>query len=132
MISWSDVAPLFTTTAVAHLATVGTDGGPRSVPLWIDVEGESDLVFFTVAGSLKDRNIARDPRVAISITEPGKPLHMATVRGDVVERLEGDAALPTVDRIARKYTGEPYELREGLAVMVVRPTSWWALDYSDE
>lgn len=130
MSSWSDAARLLATTAVAHLATLGADGGPRSVPLWIDLEGESDLVFFTEVGSVKDRNIARDPRVALSITEPGNPLHMATVRGEVVERVEGDAALVIVDRIARKYTGEPYELRRGLAALVVRPTSWWARDYS--
>jgi PPOX class probable F420-dependent enzyme len=130
MTPWSDIARTFSTTAVVHLATVGSDGGPRSVPLWVDLQGESDLVFFTEAGSLKDRNIARDPRVALSLTAPDNPFDMATVRGEVVKRIEGDAALETVDRISRKYSGEPYPVRTGLVALIVRPTSWWARDYS--
>jgi len=130
MTDWTEVAPKFAGTAVAHLATVGKDGGPRSVPVWIDVEGESDLAFFTEAGSLKDRNIARDPRVALSVTDPSNPLDMATVRGEVIARVEGEDAMAITDRIARKYTGDPYEIRSGLVAFVVRPTSWWGRDYA--
>lgn len=130
MTDWNEIAPMFAGTAVAHLATVGKDGGPRSVPVWIDVEGDTDLAFFTEAGSLKDRNIQRDPRVALSVTHPANPLDMATVRGDVVERIEGEGALAITDRISIKYTGAPYEVRSGLVAFVVRPTSWWGRDYA--
>ncbi|MBO3663900.1 pyridoxamine 5'-phosphate oxidase family protein [Microbacterium stercoris] len=130
MIDWNDVAPKFAGTAVAHLATVGRDGGPRSVPLWVDVVDETDLAFFTEAGAAKDKNIGHEPRVALSVTDPANPLDMATVRGEVTARLEGEAALVLVDRIAVKYTGEPYGVRTGLVAFVVRPTSWWAHDYA--
>jgi len=53
-----------------------------------------------LTGSLKDRNLQRDPRVAVSVTGPRNPLDMATVRGRAVRRLTGDDALPIVDRIA--------------------------------
>ncbi len=39
------------------------------------------------------------------------PYREADLRGRVVERIDGDAALVLADRIARKYTGEPFPLR---------------------
>ncbi len=62
-----DVRALFAGRNYAHLATVGP-AGPTSVPVWIDVEGDR-LVFFTQSGSRKARNIARDPRVALSVVD---------------------------------------------------------------
>ena len=70
----------------AHVATVLPDGAPHSVPVWIGVEGEQ-VVFFTGPGSRKARNIAGDPRVAISITDREQPFRMAMIRGRGVGRL---------------------------------------------
>lgn len=130
MRDWSEVAERFTTTAVAHLATLQPDGSPRVVPVWIDVHGDTDLVFFAETSSVNARNVTRDPRVAISITRPDQSLDMAAVRGEVVERLDGPAAMTVIDRISRKYTGGAYTLRAGMAAFVVRPRSWTANDYS--
>lgn len=126
---WADVARYFETEAVAHLATVEPDGSPNSVPLWIARHGESDLVFFSTEESRKERNIDRDARVAISITKPENSYHMATIRGEVVERVHGDRAQEIVDAIFRKYTGEPYSVRSGHTVFVVRPRVWVAREY---
>ncbi len=71
----------------AHVATVLPDGAPHSVPVWIGVEDER-VVFFTGPGSRKARNIAGDPRVAISITDREQPFRMAMIRGRVVDRVE--------------------------------------------
>lgn len=143
MAEWSDVARYLSTDAVVHLATLGKDGGPRSVPVWVDVHdslpdggdggptGGQGLAFFTEAGSVKDRNLSRDPRLALSVTAPGNPLSMATVRGEVVARLTGDEATTVVDRISRAYTGGPYEVDGEWVVFLVRPTSWWATDYQE-
>lgn len=131
MKAWSDVVRYFTGDAVAHLATIDEDGGPHVVPLWIDRGGESDLVFFTLEGSRKDRNIAREPRVAISITDSGNAFDMATVRGEVIERVDGERGMEIIDRIAHTYTGGPYPVRSGLVAFVVRPTAWRSRDYSD-
>jgi PPOX class probable F420-dependent enzyme len=137
---WSAVARYLSTDALAHLATLGKDGGPRSVPVWVDLHdglpdaastGGQGLAFFTEEGSVKDRNLARDPRLALSVTAPGNPLSMATVRGEVVDRLTGGAAMEAVDRISRAYTGGPYDVRSGFVAFLVRPTSWWANDYAE-
>lgn len=128
--SWNDVRPYFLRTAVAHVATLLPDGSPHSVPVWVGVE-DDHLAFFSLADSRKDRNVRADPRVAFSITHPDNPLDMATVRGRVMERIDGDAALPIVDRIAERYTGERYDIRSGLAAFLVQVDVCWARDYTN-
>jgi PPOX class probable F420-dependent enzyme len=129
MSDWESTRPYFERAAVAHVATLMPDGSPHSVPVWVGVEGDH-LALFMVAGSRKDRNLQRDPRIAISVTRPDEALDMAFVRGEVIRRLEGDEAMVIVDRIAEKYTGAPYELRDGMAAYLVHPATCWAQDYS--
>lgn len=57
---------------------------------------------------------------------------MATVRGEVVARIDGDDGMAIVDRLLIKYTGEPYADREGLVAFVIRPERWSARDYGTE
>lgn len=128
MTDWMRAKPFFETDAVAHLATLMADGSPHSIPLWVAVEGER-LVFFTEVDTLKDRNLRRDPRVAISVTGADNPYASAFVRGEAVERIDGPEALPYVDRISTLYTGEPYGTRRGLAVWVVEPRKAWSRTY---
>lgn len=104
----------------AHLATILPDGSPYSTPLWVDLEGEL-IAFLTGPGSRKARNIARDPRVAISITQRDRPFTMAHIRGRVVRRLEGDAAWAIIDRISHKYVGSPYARDNDRVVFLVEP-----------
>jgi hypothetical protein len=40
------------------------------------------------------------------------------VRGRVAERVEGEAALALIDRLALKYTGEPFPMRSGTVYLV--------------
>ncbi|MFB8227615.1 TIGR03618 family F420-dependent PPOX class oxidoreductase [Cellulosimicrobium sp. NPDC055967] len=91
---------------VAHLATVLPDGGPHVVPLWVGWE-EDRLAFLTGPGSRKARNLARDPRVAVSVTETGNPYVMATLRGRVVEVLDDDAGWAVVDRLPSSTPAAP-------------------------
>jgi PPOX class probable F420-dependent enzyme len=131
MTDWDGARALFDRAAVAHVATLLRDGSPHSVPVWVGVEGDS-LAFFMLDGSTKDRNLRRDPRVALSITDPDEPLRMAAVRGRAETRLEGDAAQRIVDRLAVKYTGKPYFQRSGNVAYLVTPESAWAQDYSGD
>ena len=116
-----DVHALFVGPNYAHVATVLPSGAPHSVPVWTGIEGEH-VVFFTQPGSRKARNLARDPRVAFSITDHESPYRMAQVRGRVVSTVEGDAALEIIDRLAVKYTGRPFPMRSGI-VFLIEPVS---------
>jgi PPOX class probable F420-dependent enzyme len=113
---------------IAHVATVLPDGAPHSVPVWIGMEGDL-IAFLTSPGSRKARNLAREPRLAISITDPDQPYAMAEVRGRVRERLEGDAAWAVIDRLSHKYTGGPYQVRTDRIVFLVEPERAWARSF---
>jgi len=112
-----DVRTLFEGANYAHVATVLPSGAPHSVPVWTGMEGDR-VVFFTQPGSRKARNLARDPRVAFSITDHERPYRMAQVRGRVAATVEGDEALEIIDRLALKYTGAPFPMRSGVVFLV--------------
>jgi PPOX class probable F420-dependent enzyme len=104
-----------------HLATLMPDGAPHSVAVWGGLEGDR-VCFFTQPGSLKARNVERDARVAISVTDHENPYRTAQLRGRVVETRDGDDALAVMDRLARTYTGNDFPMRSG-RLYLVEPTS---------
>jgi PPOX class probable F420-dependent enzyme len=116
-----DVRLLLGTTAVAHLATVLPDGSPHSVPVFVGAEGDR-IAFFTGPGSQKAKNLRRDPRVALSIAAADDPFTPVVVRGRVVEWLAGDAAWEIVDRIAKRYIGQPYPREQERVVALIEPS----------
>jgi PPOX class probable F420-dependent enzyme len=123
-----DVRALFDAPNLAHLATLMPDGSPHSVPVWVGLEGDR-IAFLSAPESRKARNVARDPRVCISVADSGRPTTMAQVRGRVVERLDGDPAWELIDRISTKYTGEPFHLRSGRVIYLVAADHAWGEAY---
>lgn len=113
-----DVRALVAGTNIAHLATLLPDGSPHSVPLWVDLEGDR-IAFLTSPESRKARNVAKDPRVALSLLDAEQPTRMAHLRGRVVASVDGDAGWAIIDRMAQKYLGMPYPLREDRVVYLV-------------
>lgn len=112
---------LFAGPNIAHIATILPDGGPHSVPVMTDVEGDH-LAFFTSPDSRKGRNLAADDRVAISVVDRENMVRSALVRGRVVKRVGGDAGWEIVDRIFAKYTGGAYPRHEERVAFLVEPT----------
>ena len=102
-----EVRALFEGANFAHLATLCSDGSPSSTAIWAGLEGD-DIVFFTQEGSLKARNIERDARVAISITDHDDPYQTAQLRGVVKEVRGAEEAHALADTLALRYTGEPF------------------------
>ena len=102
---------LFTKRAFASLATLMSDGRPQVTPVWCDVEGDYVLVN-SAKGRQKDRNIRRDPRVALAIIDPENPYRYLEIRGRVVEITE-DGADAHIDKMAKKYLGvDKYPYRQ--------------------
>ena len=81
----SSVRDLFDGANYAHIATLLPSGAPHSVPIWTGIEGDM-LAFFTSLSSRKARNIARDPRVSVSVTDREQPFAMAQVQGHATEQ----------------------------------------------
>ncbi|MDP8907357.1 MAG: pyridoxamine 5'-phosphate oxidase family protein, partial [Thermoproteota archaeon] len=80
----------------------------------------------TALGRLKQKNLARDPRVAVSVADGSNPYDMVTVRGEVVEQVTGEAAEGHIDRLAKKYINQDkYPGRapgEKRVLLKIRPT----------
>ena len=102
---------LFTKKAFASLATLMPDGTPQVTPVWCDLDGKY-VRFNSARGRQKDRNVRRDPRVAMSVTDPDNPYRYLEVRGRVVEITE-QGADQHIDSLAKKYMGvDKYPLRQ--------------------
>ena len=93
----------------ARLATLMPDGSPLSTPVWVGREGDH-LVVCTGDGSLKARNVRRDPRVAISLVDFRDPYEELQIRGRVVEH-RPDSDLKIMDGLSHKYIGKPFPMR---------------------
>ena len=94
----------------ASFVTLLSDGSPHAAPTWIDHEGDIILVN-TALGRLKEKNVRKDPRVAISIYDNENPYHMAAIRGKVIE-ITTEGAEDHVDKLAKRYIGmEKYPRR---------------------
>ena len=91
---------------LAYLATSMVDGSPHISPVWIDHDRDTLLVN-TVPGRVKQKNVSRDPRVAISIVQEKNPYRHLFIRGRVIEQTQ-QGALTHIDRLSRKYLGKDY------------------------
>jgi PPOX class probable F420-dependent enzyme len=111
------VRELFERANFVHVASVLPNGAPHSVPVWAGIEDDR-IAIFTQPSSRKARNLAADPRVALSVVDHEDPYQMAQVRGRVVETVEGDAALAIMDRMSVRYTGRPFPYRQGIALLI--------------
>jgi PPOX class probable F420-dependent enzyme len=102
----------------AVLATVNPDGGPQTSVMWVGRDG-GDLVFSTVAGRVKHRNMQRDPRVSVTVIDSADPENYVELRGRVTMTPDEGRQLDT--RLSWKYDGkDPAEDRPGAVRMVVR------------
>ena len=90
----------------AYFATSMADGSPHISPVWIDRDGDTLLVN-TVPGRVKQKNVSRDPRVAISMIQEKSPYRHLFIRGRVIEQTK-EGALDHINRLARKYLGKDY------------------------
>ena len=95
---------LLTKPAFAHLATLNADGSPQVTPVWVDFDG-TNVVVNTARGRVKDKNLAREPRVALSIADPENPYRYLGIQGRVVEMTE-QGADAHIDKMAKKYLGK--------------------------
>ena len=95
---------LLTKKAFASLATVMADGSPQVTPVWFDFDG-THLRVNSAKGRVKDRNMRRNGRVALSIIDPENPYRHLAIRGRVEEITEAGAD-GHIDSLSKKYLGQ--------------------------
>ena len=102
----------------AILATVNPDGSPQTSVLWVGRDG-SDLLFSTVAGRVKHRNMMRDPRVSVTVLDSEDPENYVELRGRV--SMSPDVGRRVDTQLSWKYDGrDPGADRPGAVRVVVR------------
>lgn len=109
---------LFTKKAFVHLGTLLADGTPHVTPVWCDFDG-THIRINSAKGRVKDKNMRRNKRVALSIMDPENGYRYLAVRGEVVEITE-QGADAHIDSLAKKYLDkDKYPFRQAGEVRVI-------------
>lgn len=120
-----DILPLFTDKNLVYVATLMEDGSPQITPTWVDVnESQNTILVNTAKGRVKQKNLARDPRIAVAVVDRNNPYNVATIRGKVVEQAT-EGADAHIDKLAKKYLGlDSYPFRnpsEQRVILKIKP-----------
>jgi PPOX class probable F420-dependent enzyme len=106
----------------ATVATLGRDGAPHTAVVWVTREDDT-VLFSTLATRQKARNLARDPRISVSVFALDNPYHSVEIRGTAELVEDPEKVLPKT--VSHKYLGvdPPAESPDELRLIVrVRPT----------
>ena len=118
-----DIVALLETQVLSYIATTMPDGSPQLTQTWADTDGESILIN-SVLTHQKVRNIQRDPRVAVALSNPKQPGFFYQVRGTVTAVVE-EGAVEHIEKLSQKYTGGPYPWYGGRdqvrVILVIEP-----------
>jgi PPOX class probable F420-dependent enzyme len=98
---------LFELGSLAHLVTLNPDGSPQVSCVWVGLDGDEIVSGHLRADQRKLRNVARDPRVALSIE--GTEIHPPGLKEYLVvhghARLVEGGAAELLQRLAYVYLG---------------------------
>ena len=89
----------------AVIATVGADGTPQQSVVWVR-ERDGEVIFSTVEGRAKPRNLLRDPTIGVLVIDRADGYRFSAIRGQA--RLEHENADELIDELSHKYTGQPW------------------------
>jgi PPOX class probable F420-dependent enzyme len=95
---------LFNKVAFANLGTVMPDGSPQVTPVWCNFDG-TNIWINSAKGRVKDKNMRRNKKVALSIQDPDNAYRHLSLQGEVVEITERGAD-DHIDKLAKKYLGK--------------------------
>ncbi len=87
----------------ATVATLGPDGAPQTSVIWILRDGDA-VLFTTTAQRQKGRNLARDPRLSMTVFDPTNPYTTVELRGTAELIDDPDKALS--QKVSHKYLNE--------------------------
>ncbi|MGW4060210.1 PPOX class F420-dependent oxidoreductase [Amycolatopsis sp. NPDC004747] len=98
------------------VATINADGSVQTSVVWAKRDGDA-VLFATVRGRLKERNLTRDPRVSLSVFDLEDPLKYVEVRGRAEITEEGGREL--INELSHKYDGKDFRTEPPEVVRVV-------------
>ena len=111
------------------LATLNPDGGPQTSAMWVGRDTD-DVLFSTVAGRRKHRNLVRDPRASVVVLDAEDPYNYVELRGRVVS-MDEDVGRAFDTGLSWKYDGkDPDPDRPGAVRLILRMTVDRATGYA--
>ena len=90
----------------AHVATIDESGNPQVTPVWIEYDG-TYVTFNTEEKRAKTRNMKKDPRIALAISNAENPYQYIEIRGKVVD-ITREGADEQINRLSNRYIGQDY------------------------
>jgi PPOX class probable F420-dependent enzyme len=126
--AWSTIEEQLRSARSYWICTTRADGRPHAMPVW-GIWQDGELIFSTGTGSVKGRNLRRDPRVVAHL-ESGDDV--VVLEGTVAEVTEPDVLAPWVDAYEEKYSFRPDPSDEdGVVYRVVaeRAYTWIEQDF---
>lgn len=105
-------------TAFPVIATLDPDGRPQMSVVWAKRDGDH-VLFSTVRGRRKERNLTRDPRIGVLVANPDDPYEYVELRGTAT--LTDDPGGSLIKELGLVYTGEQFvESRPDAQRVIVR------------
>jgi len=95
---------LFQKKAFGAFTTLMPDGSAQTTPVWVDYQN-GEIWVNSAVGRRKDKNVRRDPRVALAIMDPDNPYRYVEVRGTVTSITE-EGADAHINAMSKKYLGQ--------------------------
>jgi PPOX class probable F420-dependent enzyme len=107
----------------AVITSLRPDGSPHAVASWYDWDDGLALLNMDESRA-RLRFMRRDPRVALCVLGEDNWYRQVTLFGSIV-RIEDDADLADIDRLAVRYTGRPFRTRDARRVSAwLEPERW--------
>jgi PPOX class probable F420-dependent enzyme len=94
----------------AVVASLRAGGSPHTVATWYDWDDNRVLLNMD-EGRLRLRFMRRDPRVALTVLDNDDWGRHVSLLGEIAS-LEEDVDLRDIDRLAVRYTGQPFRRRD--------------------
>ncbi len=112
----------------AVIATIRPDGFPMTVVTWYDWEDRRILVNMH-EGRRRLGWMRANPKVSLTVFDGDWYRHVSIF--GLVRTILDDARLADIDRLARRYTGQPFKTRNAKRVSVwIEPIGWHGWDPS--
>jgi PPOX class probable F420-dependent enzyme len=114
---------------VAALTTVGPDGYPQSTLIWF-VYDQGEVRLSLNATRLKTKNLKKNPKVSLLITDPNSPMRYLDIRGDAKPATDPGLAFahgPLKDKYDADVSTRDKPGEERI-VVTIEPTKVYAVD----
>jgi PPOX class probable F420-dependent enzyme len=102
-----DVLALLREPSLCYVSTIMPDGSPQLTQTWVDTDGTHALIN-SVQTHQKVKNLQRDPRITIAVSNPKQLIAYRELRGRVID-ITTEGGVEHIEKLSQRYLGTPYQ-----------------------